>query len=276
MTGALRTWVDGIAANTLPADDRGLHYGDGLFETLLIRAGQPRFLELHLARLLRGCRQLGIASQFLPELRAEISAAAAVAPPLALLKILVSRGSAVRRGYAPDGAEQPRRLMWLWAASAVPAEWQQGVELVMSGHGLADDAALAGIKHLNRLPSVIASAQARAAGAFDALLPGSDGRLVSGAMSNLFLVTGGALRTPDVNLAGVAGVMRAVVMREAQKLGLRASECRITHQDLLAADEAFITNARIGVVPVRRLGEHHFTMFATSQRLAAHVEALDA
>jgi len=79
-----------------------------------------------------------------------------------------------------------------------------------------------------------------------------------------------------VDLCGVAGVMRAVVLRECAALGISASEDRLTLEQLLAADEAFITNARIGVVPVRRVGEHSYRMDHAAQRLKTHIEALDA
>ncbi len=77
-------------------------------------------------------------------------------------------------------------------------------------------------------------------------------------------------------VAGVAGVMRGIVLRECAALGIAAAEERLTLDDLLAADEVFITNARIGVVPVRRVGEHSFDMNTIARRLAAHIETLDA
>ena len=272
---SLGTWVDGQPADNVPADDRGLAYGDGLFETLLVRGKRPRFLDAHLARLQSGCARLRIPFSSARELRAEIDAAAALAPPLAVLKIIVTRGSALRRGYAADGAEIPRRVVSLWNASPLPS-LTDGVALVRASIRVADQPALAGIKHLNRLENVLAAQEARAADAFDALMLGADDRLVSGAMSNLFLVKSGVVRTPRVDKAGVAGVMRGIVIRECAALGLELVEQRLTLEDLFAADEAFITNARIGVVPVRRVGEHAFRMNELAQRLAAHIEPLDA
>jgi 4-amino-4-deoxychorismate lyase len=126
------------------------------------------------------------------------------------------------------------------------------------------------------LENVLASREAQVSGAFDALMSGGRDELISGAMSNLFLVAGDRLRTPHVRTAGVAGVLRAVVLREAGKLGLACEEARLTQEDLYSSDEAFLTNARIGVVPVKRVGEHAFTMTRTALRLARHIEALDA
>jgi 4-amino-4-deoxychorismate lyase len=268
------TWVDGMRTDDVPADDRGLAYGDGVFETLLVRAGRPRFLDAHLARLAKGCARLRIPFAALRELRADIEAAAALAPALAVLKIVVTRGSASRRGYAADGAEIPRRIVSLWNA-APPAD-NAGVTLARTSIRAADQPALAGIKHLSRLENVLAAGEARESGAFDALMLGTDDRLVSGAMSNVFIVNAGVLSTPLIDRAGVAGVMRGIVLRECGVLGLTVVQKNLMLEDLFAASEVFVTNARIGVVPVRRVGEHVFEMHDMVRRLAAHIETLDA
>ena len=275
MSDAIVTWVDGARVNAVPTDDRGLQYGDGLFETLLLRGGQARFLENHLARLTSGCARLAIPFSGESELRAEIAAACAQAPRLAVLKIIVTRGSATRRGYAPD-AEVPRRVVSLHETAALPTELRGGVDLVFATGSVAEHPGLAGIKHLSRLENVWAMGEARAAGAFDAVLRTAGGLVVSGAMSNLFAVRSGGVQTPPVNRAGVAGVMRQVVLRECTALGVAAAEQALRAEDLQAADEVFITNARIGVVPVRRVGEHDYRMSSLARRLADHIEALDA
>ena len=275
MSDAIVTWVDGQRAHSVPADDRGLQYGDGLFETLLLRGGKARFLEAHLSRLLSGCARLAIPFRGESELRAEIAAAAAQAPHQAVLKIIVTRGSATRRGYAPD-AEVPRRVVSLYETAALSSELRAGVELIFATGSVAEHPGLAGIKHLSRLENVWAMGEARAAGAFDALLRTASGELVSGAMTNFFIVRSGRVQTPPVDRAGVAGVLRQVVLRECAALGIVATEQALRSDDLPAADEAFVTNARIGVVPVRRVGEHAFPMDSLARRLADHIEALDA
>lgn len=275
MSGALLTWVDGVGTDQVPADDRGLHYGDGLFETVLIRGGRPRFLEAHLARLVSGCARLAIPFDAGSALRAEIAAACARAPAVAVLKIIVTRGSATRRGYAPD-AEVPRRVVSLYESAPLVAELSAGVELVYATGVVAEHPGLAGIKHLSRLENVWALGEARAASAFDALLRTASGQVISGAMTNLFVVHSGGVRTPRVDRAGVAGIMRQMVLRECAALGIASSEQLLSAEDLAAADEVFVTNARIGVVPVRRVGEHGFRMHDLARRLAAHLEALDA
>jgi 4-amino-4-deoxychorismate lyase len=276
MTHERRTWIDGVPADVLPADDRGLQYGDGLFETLLVRGGKPRFLEAHLARLTLGCARLAIPFTALRELRAEMADACALAPPQAILKIIITRGSALRRGYAPRGGEVPRRVLSLWEAAPLPESMSDGVSMVVASARLGDNPALAGVKHLSRIENVLAVEQARAAGAFDALMTGADGRLISGAMTNLFVLRGGVLQTPPLDRAGVAGIMRGIVLRECACLGIDFAEHHLMPADLHSADEAFVTNVRIGVVPVRRVGEHLIHMNQVTQRIARHVESLDA
>ena len=275
MSTAIVTWIDGALADAVPADDRGLHYGDGLFETLLIRGGLPRFLELHLARLASGCERLAIPFQDESALRAEIAAACARATNLAVLKIIVTRGSATRRGYAPD-ARAPRRIVSLFDAPALPPELRNGVDLMYASGTVSEHPGLAGIKHLSRLENVWAMGEARAEAAFDAVMRTAGGLVISGAMSNLFLVSAGRVRTPRVDRAGVAGILRQVVLRECAVLGIQAEQAALTVGDLQGADEMFITNARIGVVSVQRVGEHRFTMNGVARRLAAHIEGLDA
>jgi 4-amino-4-deoxychorismate lyase len=241
-----------------------------------VRAGRARFLDAHLSRLTLGCSRLAISPTPLDALRAEIDAAVALAPPLAVLKIIVTRGSARRRGYAPLGDELPRRIVSLWPAPARDAALGEGVDLRVASIRLGENPALAGIKHLNRLENVLAASEPGAGEVFDSLLLDASENLVSGAMSNVFIVRAGRVITPAIQRCGVAGVMRGIVLRECAALGIATAEARLTLDDLFAAAESFITNARIGVVPVRRVGEHSFDMNTLARRLAAHIEPLDA
>ncbi len=270
----LGCWVDGVPGDSLPADDRGLAYGDGLFETVLVRSGRARFLAAHLARLMRGCAALGIAFAELDALRTEIARAAARAPALAVLKIVVTRGSARRRGYAPSG-EVARRIVSLWPASGGGAS-QGGVDARIASLRLGESPMLAGIKHLNRLENVLAASEPGADAVFESVLLDATGHAICGTRSNLFVAHDGRIATPLVTRNGVAGVMRSIVLRECAALGIVAEERRLSQADVIAADELFVTNARIGVVPVRRLGEHAFRMDTIARRLAAHIEQLDA
>lgn len=275
MSGAIVTWVDGVEDDRIPADDRGLQYGDGLFETIVIRAGVARFLEAHLTRLAHGCARLALPFEDWEALRAEVTRAVARAPTPAILKILVTRGSPSRRGYAPPEKSMPRRIVTLWPTPPT-VEADGGVTLGIASFRASENPVLAGLKHLNRLENVLAAAEASAQSVFDVLLLDATDQIVGGAMSNVFLVRGGRITTPIVSRAGVAGVMRGIVLREARALGISVDQQQIPIGEIERADEMFITNARIGVVPVLAVGEHRFSMGGITRRLREHCEALDA
>jgi 4-amino-4-deoxychorismate lyase len=268
-------WVDGIETSSVPADDRGLQYGDGVFETILVRNAVPRFLDLHLDRLERGLARLAIPFPNVSQLRADIARALDRAPPLAILKLIVTRGTAERRGYAPCAGSTARRILSLWSTAPLPS-LEQGIELGVAQLRLPEPSPFAGLKHLNRLENVMAAAEAAATPAFESLLLSTAGHVVSGIACNCFLVQSGRLLTPPVDRVGVAGIIRQVVLREAQRLGIPANEQAVTLQDVFGSAAMFITNARIGVVPVKRVREHVFGMSDITQTLRDAIEVLDA
>ena len=267
-------WLDGspVAADWI--DDRGLHYGDGLFETMIVRSAGIRFKAQHIDRLAQGCRRLGIA----------LDAAAALdhADQLAghtrcLLKLIVTRGRAVARGYAPDGSETARQLLLRYPlpdeeASATTTE----TRIVLLKATLGENPLLAGMKHLNRLEQVMARAEMRGNAAFEGLLCSSAGVLACGTMTNLFLVRGGMLLTPRVDRCGIAGVMRSVVLREARLAGIETREQDMPPEALTDADEVFLTNVRLGIRPVTLLPERSLAAGPLTRQLQQQVSHLEA
>src|SRR5580658_5307555 len=150
------SWVDGQPADTVSSADRGLQYGDGLFETISCIAGQPRWLARHLARLRRGCERLRIGFSAFDELADEITGHAA-GQERCILKLILTRGSAHRRGYRPAGDETPTRILSRHAwpdDSAQPAGSIADFPVAVSGVRLGINPRLAGLKHLNRLEQV--------------------------------------------------------------------------------------------------------------------------
>ena len=270
--------IDGIAADVVSALDRGLHFGDGVFETIACLHGRPRFLSLHLERLAHGCGALGFSPPAAEMLRKEIERLAG-AQERSIVKLIVTRGPAVVRGYAVSGREQATRvaIRYPWPVED-PALQQQGVSVRVAAMRLGENPALAGLKHCNRLEQILARGEPGAAAADEALMLSRSGNLVSGTMTNLFLVDGPPrsprLRTPAVDLCGVAGVMRRVVLREAARSGIPAMECTLGSADLAAASEIFLTNARLGIRPVGRLEERTLTPGPVSRRLQALLEPL--
>ena len=246
-------WVNGRPDAALSPVERGLHYGDGLFETIACLEGRPRFLDLHLERLRSGCARLAIQFPARDELRHEILSLAA-GTGRAIVKVLLTRGPAVARGYATTGSEQPTRLAlrYRWEEDD-PRLAADGVCVRTAALCLAESPALAGLKHLNRLEQVMARREWSDAGIAEALMFSTGGRLISGVMSNVFLIEGGVLRTPGLDRCGVAGIMRRVVLREAARAGIPVEEAAIEGAELARARELFLTSALIGLRPVRSL-----------------------
>jgi 4-amino-4-deoxychorismate lyase len=142
-----------------------------------------------------------------------------------------------------------------------------GVKVRTLSARLGENPLLAGLKHCNRLEQVVARAEWADSDISEGILFSSSGNLVSGTMSNVFIVQDSRLLTPRVDLCGVAGVMRRVVMSEAQRAGIPTREYVLRADDLRRADEVFLTNARIGIWPVRSLDGRVLTPGPLTRRL---------
>lgn len=194
--------------DAVPFDDRGFAYGDGLFETVLVRDGRPLLWEAHLARLAWGCERLAIPCPA----RASLDALPAQAGPgLKVLKLVVTRGSG-GRGYLPPESPEPR-LRW----RAVPfapreARWRDGVRVRLCELQLGHQPRLAGLKHLNRLENVLARQEWHDEAIAEGLLCDGEGRLVEATAMNLFWLRDGRLETPRLDQCGVAGTLRAALL----------------------------------------------------------------
>jgi 4-amino-4-deoxychorismate lyase len=240
------TLINGQRQELWSVHDRGLQYGDGLFETLTQVGGRLRWFERHLARLALGCERLGMAAPDAALLRAEAQALLGPASR-ALVKIILTRGVARARGYRPAGDEQPTRIVSVydWNAPAHP-EFRLG----MGSVPLGINPRLAGLKHLNRLEQVLAQREASARGWHEALMRSSDGEVVCGSMSNLFVCHEREWLTAPLTHCGVAGVMRALVLEAAPRLGLAVRVIALSERDVDAAGALFVSNVRLGLQPV--------------------------
>lgn len=266
----LGTLIDGVKADRLTLADRGLHYGDGLFETLALRHGVPCLWDAHFDRLSHGAARLGIpcppAELLLHECRQLTGG-----EPAGVAKIILTRGSG-GRGYSPPEHPQPTRILSLHPWPDYPrAWWEQGVETILCSTPLGENPMLAGIKHLNRLEQVLARSECRDRGVAEGLMQDTGGRIISGAMSNLFLVRKGRLLTPRLDTCGIAGTVRGLVLRLADAFGIEAGEQDIRPPDLVAADGLFLTNTLIGVWPVRRLETREIGLDRLPRDLMAEV-----
>ena len=243
-------------------DDRGLAYGDGLFETMRVHRGSLPWWDAHLQRLSLGASRLGIA---LPDPREVHAAATSLFEDGGdgVLKLLLSRGGG-GRGYAPDPGAA---TAWIVARHPLPPMPSGGLSLHWCETRLALQPALAGIKHCNRLEQVLARAECERAGTDEGLMLDGEGGVVSATAANLFVLRDGAWTTPPVERCGVAGTCRAALLAP-----LRANVAPILPREVESADAIFLCNAVRGILPVARLGARswppHPSVAAARQVLA--------
>ncbi|MGH8135795.1 MAG: aminodeoxychorismate lyase [Steroidobacteraceae bacterium] len=243
--------VNGRAGGQLDPMDRGLQYGDGLFETLAVRNGRARFMAAHLARLAEGARRLALPLPDPDRLTGQI--AAAWPKGRGVVKLILTRGPA-GRGYRPPVVAEPTLIVagfeWPnWPAAA----WTEGIRLRYCRTRLGQNPALAGIKHLNRLEQVLARAEWDDDRIAEGLMLDSMGQVISGTQTNIFAVIAGRAVTPTLDQCGVAGVMRNALCGWAAAEGGKVVECSLRPEELETATGIFVTNALIGAWPVREL-----------------------
>jgi len=262
--------INGEVIASIPADDRGLAYGDGLFETLRARKGRLPLLHHHLDRLYLGLQVLQFPGIPRETLCQELNAAAR-ANPDGVVKLIVTRGSG-GRGYAPPSEATVRRIIQVLPAPSHVDAWnERGIGVRFCTTRLEGLRALDGLKHLNRLAQVLARAEWNDPEIHEGLMRDHAGNVVEGTMSNLFVVCDGLLITPPVG-AGVCGVMRRFVLECAVTLGIETSERFVIDEEIMSAGEIFLTNSVIGICPVVRIGNLQYQIGTMTRRLQSVVE----
>lgn len=251
------TLVNGQPCESIDARDRGLAYGDGVFRTLRMQAGQPVWWSDHFLKLVADCASLMLRCPDEAVLRGEVCQVAAAGSEV--VKIVITRGAGAR-GYAPPGGETVTRLVMSASLPAhAAADAPQAIAARWCSLRLAQQPRLAGIKHLNRLENVLARAEWNDPAIAEGLLCDTGGMVVGGVMSNLFWARDGVLFTPDLGQCGVAGVTRARLLRAAARRGIPTRIERVPPAAILAADELMICNSLIGVRRVARLGDANWS-----------------
>jgi len=259
-------WVNGAPGESISILDRGLTYGDGLFETIAVRDNKPRFLDYHLERLIQSCRRLGIPC---PADVADEVLEIADGCAFGTVKILLTRGVGART-YSPPEQPTPTRIIGLIVAQP-PSRivYQHGVKARFCRATVSTNQTLAGMKTLGRLEQVVARSEWQDAQVREGLMCADDGRVVCGTMTNVFYVDDGKLCTPDLSRGGISGVMRRVVMEQARLCGMDCVKVDIEPGNLRQAEEIFLTNSLIGIWPVSRLEDTELAIGSVTRRLMA-------
>ncbi|MBM4218604.1 MAG: aminodeoxychorismate lyase [Gammaproteobacteria bacterium] len=242
--------VDGLQGGQVDPLDRGLNYGDGLFETIAVLDGRPRFLDWHLERLAGGAGRLGFPALDAALLRREIAAITFGAR--CIVKLIVTRGSGPR-GYRPPRPASTRRIVAAWDWPAPPASAAAGARVGWCRMRLGRNPALAGVKHLNRLEQVLARAEWDDGVMDEGLMCDEGGSVISATQANLFAKLAGRWVTPRLDQCGVAGVMRRAFCAWQAEQGSPVEERVLARADIESASALLLTNALAGAWPVREL-----------------------
>jgi 4-amino-4-deoxychorismate lyase len=257
--------INGERCSRIAATDRGLLYGDGLFETIAVVQKTPQFWSYHMERLQQGGARLSLALPDQTLLRQEaeqlIDEQWGESDERMVLKLIITRGSG-GRGYRTPEVVSPSRILSCTPDPYSPLQRQQnsaqGVRLYRCETQLGSNPQLAGVKHLNRLEQVLARSEWSDPEIVEGALLNQSGALIEGTMSNLFAVEQGVVYTPELIDCGVEGVMRRVVIEQLQQHGVPVRVTTLPWQRIAKMDELFCTNSLIGVWPIREIGELQF------------------
>jgi 4-amino-4-deoxychorismate lyase len=265
--------VNGKPGSSVGVSDRGLQYGDGLFETLAVERGQVLCLDRHLARLASGCHSLEIPVPEESALRSDLNT---VTKGIArgVVKIILTRGVSAR-GYRASANPTPTRIVSSHPWPPFPLENRaEGIALHVCRTRLSINVRLAGLKHLNRLEQVLAVNEIDDPKVSEGLMLDSEGAVVEGTMSNLFYVEEGRLMTPDLSRCGVHGIIRAEVIDWARcHMDSPVGQSRVGLETLLKSEECFVCNSLIGIWPVRSIGGRKIPLGPVTQSVQSDLKA---
>ena len=244
--------INGSPSLDVAIADRGFNFGDGHFTTIKIAARQALLLELHLARLQQACTVLAITFEQWDELVATIKQQALLLQE-GVLKVTITRGEG-GRGYGTLGCSSANWFLQYRPIPVIYSEWAStGIELMLCHYQQTVNPVLAGLKTLNRLDQVMIKQELDSNGAQDGLVCSTDGYVIETSVANIFWVTTGKVYTPSTKRSGVEGVMKTHISNLLNNLGFTLETGDYTVADVQAADEVFITNSVMEVVPVNRI-----------------------
>jgi branched-chain amino acid aminotransferase len=238
---------------TLSVRDRGLMLADGVFETMRVSHGRVFQLDEHLARLQHGLAVLRIPP--IVNLRDDVlNGVGRFGADEAAVRVTVTRGVG-SAGLTPPATPTPSVIVTVSALPAFPAAiYEQGLTAHVPRGRRNPQAATAGLKTLAYTDAVVGLLEAQDHGADEALFLDVDGHCSEASASNLFVRIGATILTPPVACGALPGITRATVLQLAATIGCNASEQVLTIENVLAADEAFLTSSLRGIAPLVRIG----------------------
>lgn len=236
----MNTLINGAPCDTISVNDRGLLYGDGVFRTLLLKNGKVLQWHRHYQRLFKDCTTLKLTCPPESLLHTELENLVAGSQQ-GVIKVIITRGLS-QRGYVPSHNPVTTRILSLTdLPSYPPSNYDLGVNVHICQIRLGSQPRLAGVKHLNRLENVLASAEWSDPAIAEGLLLDELDNVIEGVRSNIFMVKDGELLTPDLSRCGVSGVQRERLIEWAAQQGVNCKIKDIQLAELFEADEIFLS-----------------------------------
>ena len=245
-------WVNGkFIDQSIPClriQDRGFLYGDGLFETMRLHEGQVLCCDQHLARLSAGCAALKINFP-LEEVTSGVEETAAELKN-GVLRLTLSRGESAR-GLLPPLECKATVVVTGSTGEPYPEDaYKKGFRTCLISFPRSHLSPLVQLKSLNCLENILGRQEVAAAGVEEGLFCNYLGEIAEGTTSNVFLVMEGRLITPPPECGLLPGIMRAQVISLASRQGITITEEKLYPEDFSGAEEAFLTNSLLGIMPL--------------------------
>jgi branched-chain amino acid aminotransferase len=256
----------------ISANSRGLRFGDGLFETMKCINGQMELVDEHFARLWKGLQvlQFTIPKQFTPDhLEQEIQTLLKKNghSKMARVRLTVFRGDG---GLFDATDHKPNYLVQSWALPDETGGWNSnGLVLGIYTDVKKSCDILSNLKHNNFLPYAMAALHAKKEKWNDALLLNTGGGLCDTTIANIFLIKDEVVYTPALTEGCIAGVMRRNLVEKLTAAGYKLVEGKVSVDELLDADEVFLTNSVYNLRWVQRIGDKKYTNMQTQKIYAA-------
>jgi 4-amino-4-deoxychorismate lyase len=246
--------------------DRGLHYGDGLFETIAVKSGVAELLDEHISRLEKSCERLNFSKIDFQKLKIEVEQQSKSFSK-SVIKIIITRGSGGRGYSIPKEVKYTYLILHYPWPEYNPDKWIKGIAIMKCDLVLANQPVLAGMKHLNRLENVLARIELNNTEFEEGLLCDSNNNVIEATSSNIFIVYNNKIITPKLDKCGVSGIMRDKVIKYSAENGNPVNIQDIPYTLLFEADEIFLTNSIIGIWPVRKVNEKIYNLFPATKKL---------
>ena len=256
--------------------DRGVSYGDGFFETMKWRVSNDNlpkveFWNRHISRITKSCK---VAKINIPDLTTLNNYKSKILKRAkknnfknGILKIIITRGSG-GRGYRFEKNMQPTVIFLSFPYKPYPSSfYRNGIKLEICNNFLSKNFFLKGLKHLNRIDSVLLTDEIDNKGNFEGVVIDENDNVIEGMMSNIFFIKKKILYTPKINFFGIEGIMRQIILEKFSNLFDQIIVEPINKRKLANFDNVFISNSIMGVIPVNKIEKNNYRVSSLMTRI---------